>query len=789
MLTTNRRLSPLNPLSWSLWVKLIVAFTITAVVLTVPIFFLVREGILQSSLDNAIAYTSENGTRQVSSVTNALERARDNLETFVTDSQILAYMRSLLLENVRSNTDIGRLPGIGQSDVQQAMEAILLNPATSLFDNVRLLDSDGRVVASAGQAASGLPLVDQSTSEAFLAASAEGEDRDILFVVSLRGFPVIEYVAKVRWHDGTPIGYLIGQVSNSRALYANMRFRYSIEQSAEITGAFAFLTTPDGLIFSPIETRPQAQLSLDTPAVRRGLEGGSGIETYTIGTGDQTQEVVGYYAPISGTPLILVSQIPTVSTFQQTLSTFTVPVFVVGIGTLALIILLSIILNQMVVPALARLRRAAQSMSVGDYELPVPEIARGDEIGMTATAFTQMRSRVKAVIETLEDRVAERTRDIEATQEISRTIASERDLQRLMDNAVNLIVERFPSIYHAQIFLIDSEGLYAVVRSSTGEVGRQLMERGHRLAVGSVSVIGQVTDQGKPILARDASVSQVHRRNEFLPDTRSELAIPLRIGEQIIGALDVQSKQSDAFPEDLQNILQTMADQIAIAIQNARLYEESVRRVREIEDINRQATQRAWQEYMNEQRLQALTREAGIPVPEELSELRQRAVREKRIIVGNVTSRDTVPLAVPVQLRGQVIGAVEWEIPSNEMSRERMELAQELANRLAISLDNARLFQESRRATERERLVNTIAARLTTSTNVDQILQTAVREVGQALRAPAVSIQLKEASALPVVSSTSRRDTGTLHDHGANAPDNGANSDATSTNAGSKDAL
>jgi len=391
-----------------------------------------------------------------------------------------------------------------------------------------------------------------------------------------------------------------------------------------------------------------------------------------------------------------------------------------------------------------RLRRAALGLINGDYESPLPDVARRDEIGDAANAFAQMRTRMRSVVDELEGRVALRTRDIQITQEISRFAASQRDAQVLMDTVVRLIIERFPVLYHAQIFLNDAENRYSVVRASTGDVGKQLLERGHRLAVGSVSVIGQVTDQGRYILAKDTAVSQVHRRNEFLPETRSELAIPLRVGDRVIGALDVQSQQSDAFPEDLIRVLETMSDNIAIAIENARLYEESLRRVREIEDSNREATLRVWQEYMRDQRTLTLTQEAGIvtPVNDSISGLRQRALTSGDIVTGELTERNTYPIAVPIQLRGQTLGAVEWEIPANDLTRDKLELARELANRLALSLDNARLFQESRRATERERLVNNIAARLTAQTNIDQILQTAVKEVGQALRSPQVTVRL-----------------------------------------------
>ncbi|MBZ0290519.1 MAG: GAF domain-containing protein, partial [Anaerolineae bacterium] len=332
-----------------------------------------------------------------------------------------------------------------------------------------------------------------------------------------------------------------------------------------------------------------------------------------------------------------------------------------------------------------------------------------------------------------------------ATQEISRYAATQHNLQTLLDQVVQLIVERFPNIYHAQIFLLDQDRLYAILRASTGEPGKLLLARGHRLAVGSVSVIGQVIDQKQTIIARDTATSQVHRRNEFLPDTHAELAIPLRVADQIIGSLDVQSKYRNAFTEDEVSILETMADQIAVAIENARLYQESVRRLEDIERSNRESTIATWREYIYGHRQRQLLSEAGTRTGIDLSELRQRAISEGHIVAGTPTNHNTIPVAVPIELRGQILGAVEWELPMDDMSEDKLQLAQELANRLAVSLDNARLFEESQRATERERIVNAIAAKLTPQTEVSEILQTAVREVRQALRAPQVSIRLHHA--------------------------------------------
>ncbi|MBC8099047.1 MAG: hypothetical protein H7Y11_06360, partial [Armatimonadetes bacterium] len=214
------------------------------------------------------------------------------------------------------------------------------------------------------------------------------------------------------------------------------------------------------------------------------------------------------------------------------------------------------------------------------------------------------------------------------------------------------------------------------------------------------------------------------------------------VGKRIIGALDVQSRLDNSFTDDQVNILQVMADQIAISLDNARLYQESISRLEQIAQSSRQQTLSAWQDHMNNQRTRAVTTEAGIISADEAPGLRERAIAEGITVIGERSVRNTIAFAVPVQLRGQVLGAVVWELPTADYSYDKVLLAEELVSRLAISLDNARLFEQTQRATERERVVNAIAAKITGQTDIDEILRTAIREVGLALRVPEVNIRL-----------------------------------------------
>ncbi|MDQ7030463.1 MAG: ATP-binding protein [Ardenticatenia bacterium] len=211
-----------------------------------------------------------------------------------------------------------------------------------------------------------------------------------------------------------------------------------------------------------------------------------------------------------------------------------------------------------------------------------------EEVELVAAVAQEMTQALEAAhLFALEQR---RARQLEAAAQVSRAASSLLDLDELLNRVVELIRDAF-GFYHVQVFLVDEENYAAWLRASTGETGRMLLERQHHLIVGSHSVIGQVTATGKPVVARDTDQDHVHRRNELLPDTRAECAVPLRVGTRIIGALDVQSTEPDVFDEEDIAVLQTLADQLAVAIENARAYQqqrETAERLRELDQLKTQ---------------------------------------------------------------------------------------------------------------------------------------------------------------------------------------------------------
>jgi GAF domain-containing protein len=353
----------------------------------------------------------------------------------------------------------------------------------------------------------------------------------------------------------------------------------------------------------------------------------------------------------------------------------------------------------------------------------------------------------------------ERLKLAEITTQVSQRISRRMALNEVLNNAVDQIQSNYPAIYHAQIFLVDENRQSARLVASTGEVGRMLLDRKHSLPVGSLSVIGQVTVQGKHIIARAGAQDGIHRRNEFLPDTAVEAAFPLRIGEQIIGALDMQSKERDAFAEDDIPTFQSLADHLAIAIDNARLFEETERRLqdnqrlveqtqraaREVERLNQQLTGHFWEEYLRSQgdslglNVDFKTRNAR--PDEEWTPALQEAVAFNHPIQQKGDGAHII--AVPLRVRGQVIGAMEFELDeTGNLSPEDLNLIEEVGEQLGLAAETNRLFETSQRVAQREALVNEIATRLQASNNVEMTLNEAARSLRSTLKANRVAIRL-----------------------------------------------
>jgi GAF domain-containing protein len=362
-----------------------------------------------------------------------------------------------------------------------------------------------------------------------------------------------------------------------------------------------------------------------------------------------------------------------------------------------------------------------------------------------AQALAKSNRELQASRDTLQAQARDltrRTHYLEATAEIARDAASVLDPQRLLSRCVALVSERF-GFYHAGIFLLDAASEWAVLQAASSEGGQRMLARGHRLRVGKEGIVGYVTSQGQPRIALDVGEDAVFFENPDLPETRSEIALPLRARGKIIGALDVQSIEPEAFTEEDVAVLQTLADQVGVAISNARLFQQAEESLAAERRAYGELSGRSWQELLHTQPdLGFLRDERGILPAGDV----WRPAMEAALRTGQAALRhdSATSLAMPVKVRGQVIGVIDAHKPdgAGAWTTEEITLLRTLSDQLGVALESARLYQDAQRRAARERLTSEVTARMRRTPNMDELMKTTIQELSAVLGTSRIFVQL-----------------------------------------------
>lgn len=417
----------------------------------------------------------------------------------------------------------------------------------------------------------------------------------------------------------------------------------------------------------------------------------------------------------------------------------------VGLAIALIAVLLAWLGTNRLVSPIRKLAVSAQQLAAGEWELPAPTLQEvqaqnQDEIGLLAGTLANMAGQLKQTIDELEQRVADRTRQLEyrslqlqTAAEIARDITLAPDLETLLQGVVDLIGERF-GFYNVGIFLVDELGEYAHLRAASGELGARLRQRDIRLRVGQQGMVGYVTRFGQPRISEDVRLDQMYVAEPLLPDTRSELTLPLRSGPKIIGALDVQSTRPAAFTQDDLTALQTLANQLATAIENVRLVTQVQAALKETSQLIESQTRQNWEQLVADQ--------GTLGFEYDLLE-----VRPANHPAEPAAQPRPGVLRIPVRLREQVIGAIVLEShdPNHVWSQDEIAIAEATASQAGLTVENARLLAESQRRARREQLAAEVTSKLRSSLDMEIVLQTAVREIAQRLGIAQVEVQLGQA--------------------------------------------
>ena len=374
----------------------------------------------------------------------------------------------------------------------------------------------------------------------------------------------------------------------------------------------------------------------------------------------------------------------------------------------------------------------------------------------------EINSELEDIKEKLEQRVGERTTELAAANEqtsrraaqlqtiteLSETIAQVQDLSEIFPTVTILISERF-GFYHVGVFLIDQDHTYALLQAANSEGGKRMLARRHRLRLGT-GVVGFAAQSGQPRIALDVGKDAVFFDNPDLPNTRSEVALPLKTRGQTIGILDVQSTEAGAFSiEDLQ-VLTALANQVSIALENARLLTETRTALAQVQEVYNEFSKTEWSRTISNiqqpgfryrtGRIEML--EGALQSPEVIS-----AIQNGEIIAEHPNGFDEKrsSVAVPVKLRGEVIGVlhVEANDPSREWQKEEVGLIAAVAERAAVAMENARLFQDARRRAAKEQTISEATSRIGSALNIENILHATAEELERVLSGSEIIIQFE----------------------------------------------
>lgn len=386
-------------------------------------------------------------------------------------------------------------------------------------------------------------------------------------------------------------------------------------------------------------------------------------------------------------------------------------------AALALGAVLAWLISRSVSRPIQSLIKVFEKIQAGDLSQRAP-ILSTDEVGELSVYFNRMVARLEELQGNLESQVEQRTAQLRATNEVGQIASAILDENKLASEVVNLIVSRF-DYYHAAIFLVDSSGIWAELKEATGKAGQTLRAQHYRLQLGGRSMVGQAISTRQPRIAMDVGLEAFRADNPLLSETRSEIALPLIVGNRVLGALDVQSREINAFKEAEIETLQGMANQVAIALENARLFQETRENLEELRAIHQQYVSSAWVDKMRNNKVEAVA---------ELPGTAQHAENIRTV-------------SVPLMLRDQKLGEIILESES-DWSSEEENMIQAVALQVAVSLENARLIEESQQSALRERLAAEITEKIWLSTSMDSIMQTAIRELGRSLEASDAVIEL-----------------------------------------------
>lgn len=467
----------------------------------------------------------------------------------------------------------------------------------------------------------------------------------------------------------------------------------------------------------------------------------AGEVVYAPVSDEATQESSITFAPMTKKGWrVIASQAGSVYIFEAIEENFS-PILI-AIIIFSAVLVVAIINSRLIASPLAQLAQIANEVGKGNWSVSA-DSKRNDELGIVARVFNSVTSQLRSLTQGIEEQVTQRTRELgdvntfitrkaeqlKTVASVARTTGDIKSTHILLPQIAEEVSKSF-GYYHTGIFLIDPSGQYAVLQAANSEGGKKMLARGFRQRVGQVGIIGYVTAVGRARIALDVGEDATFFNYPDLPTTRSEIALPLKSGSTVLGVLDLHSEEPAAFSNNDIEAFSLLADQVSIIIQNARLYDETQSALSEAQSIFSKTIQTSWNEIVESEKGVFQFVNGQIKEVSHLPEDGQDAEGA---------------LEMPIVIRGERLGKLNIKTQvQREWTEQEIRIFQSIVDRVGFALENARLFRDAQRLVSKERVIGEISDKISRSVDLDNILQTAVEELGHIISDSEVTIQFGE---------------------------------------------
>ena len=742
--------------SYTLRIKLTIAFLFLSGAIVIATFTFISINMRNLITSNAQEKLLANASLSAKSIDNFLEYNLNLVETTSTYLNIRSYL--LLSPEERKNSST-------ESQVQNLLFSLsgnntdILSFAILDMDGINIIDSDKTQIGQdeSWQDYFQRPL-DSSKGYISPVLYLPGEDENVLF-----------FSAPINNDMGTTLGIL-------RAKYSASVLQKMIANEKNIAGAGSFSVLFDSnhiilahaltpqiigkIIYTPNAEEIKSlrenflvpaylednEISHNFTKIEEGLTNFVTTPYFTSNETEVQKPVSGAVIQLNTVPWLVVSAQPT-DIFLAPVQQQTRRIVISSLVLIILAVFTSFGLANILVAPLIRLENTAQEFTKGNLKARAT-IEADDEIGALARTFNNLVSQLNKTFNTLEHRIEERTQALEertiyleASSKVAQAASEILDTNTLIKEVVEIIKERF-NFYYVGLFLVDEENEQAILKAGTGEAGQKMLAKEHKIRIGE-GMIGWSIKNKQARIALDIGEDAVQFQNPDLPETRSESALPLRSRGRVLGALTVQSTEKSAFDKNNITPLQTMVDQVAVALDNAELLTKSEDALEAERKAYGEFSQKTWRELTESQIISRfIVDEKGkthaISVPEKNNNRAQ--ITEE----GKILEDDKLTAIIPIKNRGYILGGIKIRKGKDEnpWTPEELEITQAISEQLSVALDSARYFDDTQRKAQREAILSDISAKIGSSTQMDAILQTTVKELGQALGSPKVSFEL-----------------------------------------------